>query len=76
MTHRQTNDKILYGGPTRRLVLRHAAEAPIRGLWIIEEVRQHGYEIGADVVCPTLHGLTPHDVAHEARKALTDATVR
>ncbi len=50
-------DKDLYGGLIRLHILHHAAEAPIFGLGIIEELRRHGYEISAGTLYPMLHGL-------------------
>ena len=50
-------DKDLYGGLIRLHILHHAAEEPIFGLGIIEELRNHGYEISAGTLYPMLHGL-------------------
>lgn len=50
-------DKDLYGGLIRLHILHHAAEGPIFGLGIIEELRRHGYEISAGTLYPMLHGL-------------------
>lgn len=50
-------DKDLYGGLIRLHVLHHAAEGPIFGLGIIEELRHHGYEISAGTLYPMLHGM-------------------
>jgi len=38
-------------------VLHHAAEAPIYGLEMIEELRRHGYAIGPGTLYPLLHTL-------------------
>ncbi len=38
-------------------VLRHAAERPIYGSWMTEELREHGYEISPGTLYPMLHGL-------------------
>ena len=38
-------------------VLHHAAEGPIFGLEMIEELRQHGYSIGPGTLYPILHNL-------------------
>jgi DNA-binding PadR family transcriptional regulator len=38
-------------------VLHHAAEGPIFGLEMIEELRHHGYSIGPGTLYPILHGL-------------------
>jgi len=50
-------DKDLYGGLIRLHILHHAAEEPIFGLGIIEELQRHGYEISAGTLYPMLHGL-------------------
>ena len=38
-------------------ILHHASEAPVFGLEMIEELRRHGYSIGAGTLYPMLHGL-------------------
>lgn len=38
-------------------ILHHAAEAPVYGLALIEELRRHGYELSAGTLYPTLHAL-------------------
>ena len=38
-------------------ILHHAAEGPIFGLEMIEELRRHGYAIGPGTLYPILHGL-------------------
>jgi PadR family transcriptional regulator, regulatory protein PadR len=38
-------------------LLHHAAEAPIYGLEMIEELGRHGYEIGPGTLYPILHNL-------------------
>lgn len=50
-------DKDLYGGLIRLHILHHAAEEPIFGLGIVEELRRHGYEMSAGTLYPMLHGL-------------------
>lgn len=50
-------DKDLYGGLIRLHILHHAAEEPIFGLGIIEELRHHGYALSAGTLYPMLHGL-------------------
>jgi DNA-binding PadR family transcriptional regulator len=51
------SDKDLYSGLIRLHVLHHAAERPIYGGWMIEELREHGYEISPGTLYPMLHGL-------------------
>ena len=50
-------DKDLYGGMIRLHILHHAAEEPIFGLGLIEELRHPGDEISAGTLYPMLHGL-------------------
>jgi len=38
-------------------VLHHAAEKPVYGLWLIEELRGHGYKLSAGTLYPLLHGM-------------------
>lgn len=38
-------------------ILHHAAEEPIYGLWMIEELQSHGYELSPGTLYPILHGL-------------------
>ena len=51
------NDKDLYSGLIRLHVLHHAADRPIYGSWMIEELHEHGYEISPGTLYPMLHGL-------------------
>ena len=47
----------LYSGLIRLHVLHHAAEKPIFGLGLIEELGRHGYRISPGSLYPILHGL-------------------
>ncbi len=38
-------------------ILHHAAEAPIHGQWITQELRRHGYEISPGTLDPLLSRL-------------------
>lgn len=38
-------------------VLHHAAEEPIFGLGIIQELGRHGYRLGPGTIYPLLHGM-------------------
>ena len=49
-------------------VLHHAAQAPIYGLAMMEELRRHGYEVSPGTIYPVLHGLeTDGYLAREER---------
>jgi DNA-binding PadR family transcriptional regulator len=50
-------DKDLYGGLIRLHVLHHASQGPIFGLWLIEELREHGYRLSPGTVYPMLHAM-------------------
>ena len=47
----------LYGGLVRLHVLHHAAEGPLYGLSMIEELARHGYRLSPGTLYPILHGL-------------------
>jgi PadR family transcriptional regulator PadR len=47
----------LFVGLIRIHVLLHAAQEPIFGLGMMEELHHHGYRIGAGTLYPLLHGL-------------------
>ncbi len=47
----------LYGGLVRLHVLHHAAEGPLYGLSMIEELARHGYRLSPGTLNPILHGL-------------------
>ena len=46
-----------FAGFVRIHVLHHAAEEPIFGLGMIEELARHGYRISPGSLYPLLHGL-------------------
>lgn len=51
------HDQHLYAGLMRLHILHHAAEEPIFGLGIIEELRRHGYDLSPGTLYPMLHGM-------------------
>lgn len=59
MTARGTKgrNQELYIGLVRLHVLHHAAEGPIFGLGIIEELGRHGYRLGPGMIYPLLHTM-------------------
>lgn len=38
-------------------ILHHAAEAPVYGVWLMEELARHGYGVGPGTLYPILHSL-------------------
>jgi len=51
------DDRFLYGGLIRLHVLHHAANEPVYGLAMMEELARHGYKLSAGTLYPILHGL-------------------
>jgi DNA-binding PadR family transcriptional regulator len=51
------SDRDLYSGMIRLHILYHASKGPIFGLWIIDELGQHGYKLSPGTLYPILHGL-------------------
>jgi len=51
------SDQEFYGGLIRLHILHHAAQEPVFGLWLIEELQRHGYRIGPGTLYPILHAL-------------------
>ncbi|MDE2183831.1 MAG: helix-turn-helix transcriptional regulator [Alphaproteobacteria bacterium] len=49
--------KELYSGLIRLHILHHAADKPIFGIGITEELARHGYKMSAGTLYPLLHGL-------------------
>lgn len=54
---RTPDNQDLYIGLVRLHVLHHAAEEPIFGLGIIQELSRHGYRLGPGTIYPLLHGM-------------------
>ncbi|MGA2842024.1 MAG: PadR family transcriptional regulator [Steroidobacteraceae bacterium] len=50
-------DRDLYGGLIRLHLLHHAAESPLYGFSMIEELGRHGYRLSPGTLYPILHGL-------------------
>jgi PadR family transcriptional regulator, regulatory protein PadR len=38
-------------------ILHHAAEHPVFGAWLIEELNEHGYDLSPGTLYPILHSL-------------------
>jgi PadR family transcriptional regulator PadR len=50
-------DHDLYGGLIGLHILHHACKRPVFGLWFIEELARHGYNLSPGTLYPLLHGL-------------------
>ncbi|WP_174616061.1 PadR family transcriptional regulator [Virgibacillus ihumii] len=38
-------------------ILHHALEHPIYGVWMLDELKEHGYDISAGTLYPILHNM-------------------
>lgn len=47
----------LFLGFIKLHILYHAGEEPVYGLWLIEELAHHGYELSPGTLYPILHAL-------------------
>lgn len=61
--------KELYSGLVRLHILHHAAQEPIFGIGITEELARHGYRMSPGTLYPLLHGLEEKGLlrSHETR---------
>lgn len=50
-------DQKLLAGFIRLHVLHHAADGPVYGGWMAQELEHHGYAIGPGTLYPLLHGM-------------------
>jgi DNA-binding PadR family transcriptional regulator len=50
-------DRSLYTGLIRLHILHHAAEGPIFGQAMIDELARHGYRVSTGTLYPILHGM-------------------
>ena len=50
-------DRNLFNGLIRLHILHHAAERPIFGQGMIDELARHGYRLSAGTLYPLLHGM-------------------
>jgi DNA-binding PadR family transcriptional regulator len=47
----------LFLGFVKLHILYHAGREPVYGLWLMEELARHGYELSAGTLYPMLHSL-------------------
>ena len=57
MPKEEMADRDLYSGLIRLHILHHAAEEPIFGLGMAEELARHGFKLSLGTLYPLLHGL-------------------
>jgi PadR family transcriptional regulator len=47
----------MFSGFIKLHVLYHASERPVYGLWLIEELEEHGYRVSPGTLYPLLHSM-------------------
>ena len=58
-------------GFVRVHILHHAAEEQVYGLWLMAELRRHGYELGPGTLYPILHNLEEDGYLRSERRVVT-----
>jgi DNA-binding PadR family transcriptional regulator len=56
-------------------ILYHASKEPVYGLWLIQELRRHGYEISPGTLYPIFHSLSADGLLRLSEKVV-DGKVR
>lgn len=56
-------------------ILYHAKKEPIYGSWMIEELKNHGYDISAGTLYPIFHKLEKNNLI-ESKKILIEGKIR
>jgi PadR family transcriptional regulator PadR len=51
-------------------ILHHAAEEPVYGLWLIEELERHGYHVGPGTLYPIFHSLEEDGLLRSQRQVV------
>jgi len=68
-------DRNLYTGLIRLHILHHAAEGPVFGQAMIDELGRHGYRLSAGTLYPILHSME-HQGYLRSRATLTNGRSR
>lgn len=60
----------LFLGFIKLHILYHAAREPVFGLWLIEELSSHGYQLSPGTLYPILHGLERDGLLRSERQVI------
>ena len=60
----------LFLGFVRLHILYHAGREPVYGLWLMEELERHGYELSAGTLYPMLHSLEGEGLLRSERQVV------
>jgi PadR family transcriptional regulator PadR len=56
-------------------ILHHASEGPVYGMWLIDELKRHGYDLSPGTLYPILHSLEQDGLLRSSPK-LVNGKVR
>ncbi|MDD2442171.1 MAG: PadR family transcriptional regulator [Eubacteriales bacterium] len=56
-------------------ILHHAGQEPIYGVWMLEELKRHGYELSPGTLYPILHSMASSKLL-EMDEKLVDGKIR
>lgn len=65
----------LFLGFVKLHILHHAGRKPVFGLWLIEELAQHGYRLSPGTLYPILHSLEQDSLLSSASQVV-DGKIR
>jgi DNA-binding PadR family transcriptional regulator len=60
----------LFLGFVKLHILYHAGREPVYGLWLIDELARHGYELSAGTLYPMLHSLEDEGLLTSERRVV------
>lgn len=64
----------LFLGFIKLHILYHAGQEPIYGVWMMEELAEHGYQLSAGTLYPTLHSLEEEGYLVSEKKVVEGKT--
>lgn len=70
-----TLERDLFLGFVKLHILYQAGREPVFGVWLIEELQRHGYEVSPGTLYPMLHGLEEEGFL-ESRKQVVQGKAR
>lgn len=60
----------LFLGFVKTHILYHASKRPVYGLWLIEELSRHGYQLSPGTIYPMLAGLEKQGLLSQERRVV------
>jgi len=60
----------LFLGFVKTHILYHAGREPVYGLWLIDELARHGYELSPGTLYPILHRLEEEELLASERRVV------